>query len=55
MLLLLFVQRRKNPGISPKVLEKSSNFDAKSPGKSWKVLEFESIFLGGTMYFIVAI
>ena len=23
--------------------------------KSWKVLEFESIFLGGTMYFIVAI
>ena len=41
------------PGILSKVLEKSRDFDAKSPGKrekkSWKVLEFESIFLVGTM------
>ena len=40
-----------SPGISLKVLEKSWNFDAKGPGKSekksWKVLEFESIFFGG--------
>ena len=41
ILLLLFVQLRKSPG-------KSWNFDAKSSGKtkkkSWKVLEFESVF-----------
>ena len=41
----------ESPGIPSKVLEKSWNFDAKSPGKiekkSWKVLEFESFFFGG--------
>ena len=41
ILLLLFVQLRKSP-------RKSWNFDAKSPGMSWKVLEFASIFLVGT-------
>ena len=39
----------KSPGISSKVLEKSWNFDVKSPGKPWKVMEFESIFLVGPM------
>ena len=42
----------ESPGISSKVLEKSRNFDAKSreksKNKSWKVLEFESVFLVGT-------
>ena len=51
ILLLLFVLLRKSPGILSKVLEKSWSFHAESPGKSvkkpWKVLEFESIFLGG--------
>ena len=44
----------KSPG---KVLEKSWNFDGKRPGKSekksWKVLEFESIFSVGTMYYLL--
>ena len=44
----------ESPGISSQALEKSWNFDAKSPGKSekrsWKDLEFESIFLVGTMW-----
>ena len=47
----------ESPGILSTVLEKSWNFDAKSPGKgkknpgkSWKVLEFESVFLVETMY-----
>ena len=38
ILLLLFVQLRESPGILSKILE-----------KSWKVLEFESIFLVGNM------
>ena len=49
-----YVKILKSPGILSKVLERSWNFDAKSPGKSekksWKVLEFESIFLVGTMW-----
>ena len=48
------VRALENPGISLKVLEKSWNFDAKTPRKSekkfWKVLEFESIFLLETMF-----
>ena len=47
------VKALENPGIYLKVLEKSLNFDAKSHGKSdkksWKVLEFDSIFLVGIM------
>ena len=42
-----FVKVRESPGISSKVLEKSWNSDAKSPGKSkkksWKVLESPGI------------
>ena len=38
----------ESPGILSKLLEKSRNFDGKSPGKSgkksWKVLEFKLIF-----------
>ena len=48
-----------SPGILLKVLEKSWNLDAKSPGKSekksWKVLEFKSIFLVGTMIFYITV
>ena len=56
VLLLPFVQLCKSPGNPWNFVEspgKVQEFDAKSSGKrekkSWKVLEFESFFLVGTM------
>ena len=53
MLFLQLCKSLESPGILLKVLEKSFNFYVKSPGKSekkfWRVLEFESVFLVGTM------